>query len=228
MHFRSIIAAALTLVVVASAQAGSSTPATMVMPIPGAQLSVESMEEYVIKNPDGTSPGGTRTTKFFRDTTGRMRIEMGILQAFGDPILMTQLADPVDGFVAILETGAKVAHRLKTPKDGPRGGISISLGRNGLIGVTGKTTRKTEDLGEQTIDGIEFQGVRTTTTSDEQPSLIAIDDRWMSKDLGLIGLLKHTGPDGESTTRIQHADRTTPDPALFVIPDDYHIRDLAP
>ena len=67
-----------------------------------------------------------------------------------------------------------------------------------------------------------------TTTSDEQPSLMAIDDRWMSKELGLIGLLKHTGPDGASTTRIQHTDRSAPDPALFVIPDDYQIRDLAP
>jgi len=224
----SMIGAALTLGMIAFAQGGASTPATMVMPIPGAQLSVESMEEYVIKNPDGTSTSGTRTTKFFRDAEGRMRIEMEILQAFGDPILMTQLADPVDGFLTVLETRAKVAHRLKTAKEGARGGIALSLGRNGLMGVTGKTTMKTEDLGKQTIEGIEFQGVRTITTSDEQPSLIAIDDRWMSKELGLIGLLKHTGPDGESTTRIQHADRTAPDPVLFTIPDDYQIRDLAP
>jgi len=228
MHLRSIIAAALTLVSVVFAQAGPSIPATMVMPVPGTPLSVESMEEYVIKNPDATSTSGSRTTKFFRDAEGRMRIEMEIPQAFGDPILMVQLADPVDGFLTVLETRAKVAHRLRTAKDGARGGIALSLGRNGLIGFTGKTTRKTEDLGKQMIDGIEFQGVRTTMTSDEQPSLMAIDDRWASKERGLIGLLKHTGPDGESTARIQHADRTAPDPALFAIPDDYRIRDLAP
>ena len=190
-------------------------------------MSVESIEQYAIKNADGTSTNGSRITKFFRDEAGRMRIEMQITRAFGDPVPMIQLADPVDGFLTVLETGAKVAHRLKTA-NGPHGGISLSVGRSGLIGVKGKRTTKTEDLGKQTIDGIEFEGVRTTTTAVDQPSLVAIDDRWESKELGLIGLLKHSGPDGESTSQLQKMDRMAPDPALLAIPDDYQIRNLAP
>jgi len=42
----------------------------------------------------------------------------------------------------------------------------------------------------------------------------------------LIGLVKHSGPDGEFTARIQNVDRTIPDPALFIIPADYRIRDI--
>ena len=87
---------------------------------------------------------------------------------------------------------------------------------------------KTETLGKQTIEEIDFEGTRTATTSDEQPSIIAVEERWMSKDLGLFGLLKLSGPDGETTSRIQHVDRTAPDPKLFVIPDDYRIRELTP
>ena len=40
----------------------------------------------------------------------------------------------------------------------------------------------------------------------------------MSKELGLIGLVKHSGPDSEMISRIQKLDRTVPDPALFAIP----------
>jgi len=48
----------------------------------------------------------------------------------------------------------------------------------------------------------------------------------MSKELGLIGLVKYAGPDGEVTSRIQSTQRRVPDPALFAIPADYSIREL--
>jgi hypothetical protein len=97
-----------------------------------------------------------------------------------------------------------------------------------LVGVTGKMTRKTQDLGKQSVEGVECAGTRTTTTSDDQPSLIAVDDLWISKELELIGLQKHSGPDSEMTARIQNVDRTAPDPTLFVISADYRIRDMEP
>ena len=224
MHLWSI-AAALTLAVVAAAQTPAVSHPTMVRPIPGVPISVESIEQYVTKKPDGTSSSGTRTIKFLRDDAGRMRIEMQLPQAFGDPVLVIQIANPVDGYLAILETPARIAHRITIPK---AGGIAMSLGPNGLAGVSGSKTRKNEDLGKQTIEGMEFTGSRTTTTSDEQPTLVAVDELWMSTELGLLGLVKHTGPDGETTSRIQHTDRTAPDPKLFVIPDDYRIREMTP
>jgi hypothetical protein len=54
----------------------------------------------------------------------------------------------------------------------------------------------------------------------------AVDERWISKDLGLIGLAKSSGRNGERTARIQNVERKQPDPVLFVIPLDYTIRDL--
>jgi hypothetical protein len=65
-----------------------------------------------------------------------------------------------------------------------------------------------------------------TTTSDDQPSLVAVFEHWMSRELGLIGLQKYSGPDAKNTSRIEKIDRTPPDPALFVIPADYSIREL--
>jgi hypothetical protein len=228
MKLWSIVAAVVALAVVASAQAPARTRAALVLPIAGAPLSVETTEEYVTKNFDGTSASGTEKTKEYRDDSGRSRSEWEARDASGGPVIVILLADPVEGFLAVLETSTKIAHRVQGPKNGQRGGIGISMGPNGLVGVTGKTTRKTENLGTRTIEGIEFEGTRTTTTSDEQPSLVAVDESWGSKELGLFGLLKHSGPDGEMTSRIHNVDRTLPDPALFVIPADYRIRDMGP
>ena len=200
----------------------------MVLPIPGVPLSVEAIEEYVTKNPDGTSAPVINKTKYYRDAAGRMRSEMEMQGSAAGTFLWVVLDDSVDGFVAILETEAKIAHRAKFPKPSSPGEWGISLGPNGLVGVSGKMTRKTEDLEKQSIAGVECTGSRTTTTSDEQPSLIAVDELWMSKELELIGLVKHSGPDSEMTSRIQNLDRTAPDPALFVIPADYRIREMEP
>lgn len=223
MHLWSIVAAALTLAVVGFAQAARQSPPTMVLPITGVPLSVESLAESVAKD----AAKKIEKTTYYRDADGRMRIEMELPQAFGDPFLMIQIVDPVDGFMAVLETEAKVAHRVKMPKAPPGRGFGIGF-VSPLVMVPGSKTTKTEALGKRTIEEIEFEGSRTTTTADEQPSIVAVEERWMSKELGLFGLFKHTGPDGESTSRIQHTDRTAPDPKLFVIPDDYRIRDMTP
>jgi len=225
MHFWSVIAAAVTLAVVASAQAAKPSPPAMLLPFPRGPLSIESVTEYVTKNPDGTSTSGIEKMKVYRDAAGRFRSEMEMPDQLGGTLQMIFLADPVEGFIAAIDIPRKIAHRLKGL---PGGGLGISSGPTGLITVPGKKTQKTEKLGTQTIEGVEFEGTRTTTTSDEQPALVAVDESWESKELALIGLVKHTGPDGEMTSRIQNVDRTVPDPALFVIPADYRIRDMEP
>jgi hypothetical protein len=220
-----MIAAAVTLAVVVSAQAAKPSPPAMVRPVPRGPLSFETIAEFVTKDPDGTSTSGPKKMKVYRDAAGRLRSEMEVRDALGGPVLAIILVDPVESSITVLETWNKIAHRLK---GGPGGGLGTSIGPIGLITVPGKKTRKTENLGKQTIEGVEFEGTRTTTTSDEQPSLVAVDESWESKELGLYGLVKHSGPDGEMTSRIQNVDRTVPDPELFVIPADYRIRDMEP
>jgi len=71
---------------------------------------------------------------------------------------------------------------------------------------------KTEAIGKQTIEGIEFEGDRTTTTSDEQPSLVGVEEHWMNRELGLIGLLKSSGPDEQNTAKLRNVHHGAPDP----------------
>jgi hypothetical protein len=156
MHLWSMIASAVTLAVVASAQVPARTATTLVLPITGVPLSVETMEERVTKNPDGTSSEEVERTKVFRDAAGRMRSEMEIPDPTDGPVQLIMLVAPVDGFIAVLETSTKIAHRLKYQTTSS--GFGMSMGGRGLVDVPGTKTSKSEALGKETIDSIDTRG----------------------------------------------------------------------
>jgi hypothetical protein len=53
--------------------------------------------------------------------------------------------------------------------------------------------------------------------------LVATEESWFSKELGLFGLKVATSPAKKTTSRIQKVSRQEPDASLFVIPPDYLI-----
>ncbi len=232
LHLRIAIGAVLTWAI-ALAQTPAPkptqgiTPATLVLPGPGAPLSAETVEERTTELPGGTSKTDVLITKVFRDADGRMRIEMNIDRPNGESAPMIQILDRPDGFMAILVPEQRMAARFEFPKSGDAG-FSVSFLGNPLIRVPGKKSTKTENLGKRTMDGIEYEGERTTTTSDEQPSVIGVEERWEARELGLFGLLKSSGPDEQSTAKLRNVDRRAPDPSLFKIPPDYLVRDVKP
>lgn len=233
MHVWTLIVAVL-IGVVARAQtpaakpAQGTTPALLVLPVPGAALSAESVEERTTKLPDGTSKTVVLRSKVYRDSSGRMRIEMSLDETGGEPGLFIQIVDRVSGFMAILLPLEKTAARVQFPKQDPSARVGLAIFGGPLIRVPGKKTLKSESLGKQIIDGIEYDGTRTTTTVDDQPSMIGVEERWTSRESGLIGLVKSSGPDEQITAKIHNVDRHAPDPTQFQIPADYFIRDMNP
>ena len=121
MRLSSIIAAAVTLAVVASAQAAKPSPPEMVRPVSRGPLSVETIAEFVTRDPDGTSTSRIDKNKVYRDAAGRLRSEMEVRDAFGGPVLVIILVDPVENSITVLETSKKIAHRVKG--EDPAGGI---------------------------------------------------------------------------------------------------------
>jgi len=97
-----MIAATATLAVFASAQAAHRDLPTMVLPIPGVPLSVETIEEYVTKNPDGSSATVINKTKYYRDAAGRMRSEIEMKDSAAGTLVWVVLDDSIDGFVGRL------------------------------------------------------------------------------------------------------------------------------
>jgi TonB family protein len=88
-----------------------------------------------------------------------------------------------------------------------------------------------ETLGRQSVEGVEAEGTRTTTTipagaiGNERPILI-VSERWYSPELQLVVMTRHSDPRfGETTYRLTNVSRGEPDRALFEVPAGYTIKE---
>lgn len=92
-------------------------------------------------------------------------------------------------------------------------------------------TTNTEQLGKQTIEGVECVGTRAVTAmpagaiGNERP-IETVNETWYSPELQMLILSKRSDPRfGESTYRVTNISRSEPDAALFQIPSEYTIID---
>ena len=86
-----------------------------------------------------------------------------------------------------------------------------------------------EDLGKQTIEGVEAQGTRFTITipageiGNERPIEI-VNERWYSPELQVDVMTRHSDPrTGETTYRLTNINRADPAKSLFEVPADYTV-----
>jgi hypothetical protein len=91
-----------------------------------------------------------------------------------------------------------------------------------------------EQLGRQTIEGVEADGTRTTVTipagdiGNEKPIEI-VSERWYSPELQMVIMTKHSDPrSGETTYRLTNINRAEPAKNLFEVPAEYTIKADAP
>jgi hypothetical protein len=96
-----------------------------------------------------------------------------------------------------------------------------------------KNTRK-EELGKQTIEGVEAEGTRYTTTipageiGNELP-IEMVFESWYSPELQTVIMSKHSDPRfGENTYRLTNINRSEPPHSLFEVPADYTIQEAGP
>ncbi len=90
----------------------------------------------------------------------------------------------------------------------------------------------TEDLGDQTINGIHAKGTRMTTTipagkmGNDQP-INVVSENWYSPELKATVMSKHSDPwSGQLTTQFTNVNTSEPDPSLFTVPSDYKLMDV--
>jgi hypothetical protein len=89
----------------------------------------------------------------------------------------------------------------------------------------------TEQLGKQTIEGVEAEGTRTTITipageiGNERPIEI-VTERWYSPELQLVVMSRHSDPrTGETTYKLTNINRAEPAKSMFEVPAGYTITD---
>ncbi|MGH9678965.1 MAG: hypothetical protein ACRD4Y_03360 [Candidatus Acidiferrales bacterium] len=88
---------------------------------------------------------------------------------------------------------------------------------------------KTEDLGSQSMEGLEVTGTRTTRTiptgqiGNDRPISI-VTEVWTSPDLKTIVYSKRSDPRmGEQTFKLTNITLGDPDPSLFTVPADFKV-----
>jgi hypothetical protein len=112
---------------------------------------------------------------------------------------------------------------------GPPPPPGMMIQRSLIAADQGKVS--TEDLGSQTMEGVQVTGVRNTRTipegeiGNDRPITI-VTEVWTSPDLKTILYSKRNDPRmGEQTFQLTNIQRTEPDAALFAVPSDFTIVD---
>ena len=176
------------------------------------------------------------------------------------PKLIT-IVDPVAGVRYLLDTDNKVAHKMPMSAGGFAAGRVTTPGPAGLpekgeqvmvyrgTGAPGpnvffkqvlvdkaekdsnESAPTSENLGDQTIDGIHATGTRMTTTipsgkvGNEKP-IVVTSERWYSPELKANVMTKHNDPwAGELKTQFTNVNTSEPDASLFTVPSDYKVVD---
>lgn len=185
---------------------------------------------------------------------------LGAGQETAAPKLVT-IVDPVAAVRYLLDSENKIAQKMPLMKEvrtidadgsasahGPAEGKQVMIyqraGSSGgdvmfndvtvkKIGPdSGENTPSSENLGDQTFDGIHATGTRITTTipagkmGNEKPITVT-SERWYSPELKVTVMTKHNDPwAGELKTELKSVNAAEPDASLFTVPADYKVVDV--
>jgi hypothetical protein len=173
-----------------------------------------------------------------RDADGRVHVELRLAEGRnGAPDeVMVFVMDPVAHTLTTWVSGAprqpKIASLLKIPPSQAQGAAgSAPRPQDPAEAARPQPIITTEDLGEESIQGLDVKGERTTTIvpagrSGNSAPITKTYEVWTSPDLQLV--VKQIWKDprfGERVVELQHISRESPDPALFRAPSGYEVKD---
>jgi hypothetical protein len=209
----------------------------------GLPYSAQRVTESVKVLADGNRIVQRHTEKLYRDSDGRTREES---EWKGKPLV--QIQDPVAGMSYRLYPDTKTGYRMAiaapapaaaTPAAAVTGSTAAAAGATRMAeqlapALTGSAaTTQTRSLGTKQIDGMTAEGTQATMTTpagaigNVQP-MVGTTETWIARDLRVPILLKIDHPFmGESVTRLSDISRLEPPTALFTVPADYTVREVA-
>lgn len=200
-----------------------------------------------------TLANGTRLTSkseatIYRDSAGRIRREQAAskISPLGRELEVPAtifISDPVARVAYTLYPDQKIGvRRTLKPRRGGEGKAAPSpRQRPGSSGrdlwnqrlqsgeAAGNDLPQAQDLGRQTIEGVEAVGRKTITVipveaiGNDQPIEI-VQEKWVSPDLRTVVRSRHHDPrHGENTFDLTRIDRSEPPASLFTVPEGYTI-----
>ena len=205
--------------------------------VKGMPYKADAVTEITQSLADGNRIVRKTTSSVWRDSDGRTRRETN-LAALGplaphDAPRLVFIHDPVGGTSYVLEPDSRTARKLALAGKGGQGPGARFRGRPHEMGE-GKWERQTENLGSQTLDGLEATGARTTVTIPagaigNEKAIAIVSERWFSPELQVVLMSTHRDPRfGETTYRLTDITRGEPEKSLFEVPSDYTVREGPP
>lgn len=203
-----------------------------------------------------TLANGTRLTSrseatIYRDSAGRIRREQSAtkISPLGREVEVPAtifISDPVARVTYTLYPDQKIGVRRNLKprrKDlpgeaGPRAERRQGQAEMDLLDQLGRAgkgrERQEQDLGRETIEGVEVVGRKTVAVipvdeiGNDQPIEI-VHEKWVSEDLRTVIRSRHHDPRlGENSFDLTRIDRTEPPASLFVVPEGYVITNQGP
>jgi hypothetical protein len=170
----------------------------------------------------------TNQERLYRDSAGRTRVERQLSQQYGDkdraPVF-TEITDPVDGVLVVLDPAHRTAHRFALPhmEQSPR---LHTFSPNTARG----TIESVKDLGENTMEGVTVSGELETWrtpagTAGNDHEYTQSSESWYSTKLKLILLEKTHSMTDDAAIRLTHFSQAEPNHSLFEIPAGYTVVD---
>jgi hypothetical protein len=229
--------------------------------VKGAPYSAQAVTETTQVLSDGNRIVNSSSSSVYRDSEGRTRREqslraIGNFSPSGEPFTTIAINDPVAGVSYVLEPDSRTARKVGGFRIAGTNGNKV-ISSNGEAQVytferrsNGETqakpgigeikmrtekdrngTWRNEDLGSQTIEGINAVGTRTIITipagqiGNERPIEI-VNERWFSPDLKTVVMTRYSDPrTGETVYRLTNINRAEPDHSLFEVPGGYTLKD---
>jgi len=215
---------------------GEMHPGKVVTNAPYSAVGVTETKQTL---PDGNSINRNVQSNIYRDSQGRTRREttlsgVGPLATTGQPRSVVMIHDPVASSGYILHPDTKVAEKLPGPPGGPKepGGLQSKFAARIQQEIANGTLKK-EDLGTQTINGVNAQGTRYTRTipagqiGNTKPITIT-NEQWYSPDLQVVVRSIRNDPRfGQTTYDLTQIQRSEPAASLFAVPVDYTVKPAA-
>jgi hypothetical protein len=223
--------------------------------VKGAPYSATATTETLQTLSDGNQIIRKNESKLYRDSEGRTRTEqslktIGKWTAEGDGGSLIFINDPPAGVGYSLNTKDKIAHKNSVGLNAKDKGdldelvrFKMEAARKAELQEKTATTaehakplsaivpdnHKTEQLGKETIEGVETEHKRTTTTipageiGNTLP-IVIVTEIWYSPELQTTVMSKRVDPrSGETTYKLTNLSRGEPDRSLFEVPGDYKV-----
>jgi hypothetical protein len=202
--------------------------------VTGAPYSAQAVTQFTQTLANGDHIQHTTTAQMARDSAGRTRTErsfgaLGSLSGGRGAGRTVMIFDPVASKSYVLDASSKTARSTAIPA--PR---SSSQGESRLRPNREHASAKTDDLGTQVMQGVSAQGKRLTRVipagvAGNEKDIEIVTETWFSPDLQLVVMSKTSDPRyGETVYQLSSVTRAEPDPALFLVPSDYTVKEGRP